>query len=46
MSPAKIATRVKKAGYKTKAKHLINMVSHALAQMPGVKKVGRGLYRA
>ncbi len=46
MSPAKIADRVKKAGYKTKAKNLPNMVSNTLAQMAGVKKVGRGLYRA
>ncbi len=46
MSPAKIATRVKKAGYKTKSKSLANMVSNTLAQMAGVKKVGRGLYRA
>lgn len=45
MSPAKIADRVKKAGYKTKAKNLPNMVSNALAQTPGVKKAGRGLYR-
>ncbi len=46
MSPAKIAARVKKAGYKTKSKNLPNMVSTTLAQMAGVKKVGRGLYRA
>ncbi len=46
MSLAKIADRVKKAGYKTKSKNLPNMVSNTLAQMAGVKKVGRGLYRA
>ncbi|MCH7813197.1 MAG: C2H2-type zinc finger protein [Planctomycetes bacterium] len=46
MSLAKIADRVKKAGYKTKSKSLANMVSNTLAQLPGVKKVGRGLYRA
>ncbi len=46
MSPAKIAARVKKAGYKTKTKNLPNMVSNALGQIRGVKKVGRGLYRA
>ena len=46
MSVAKIAVRVKKVGYKTKAKNLPNMVSNTLAQMAGVKKVGRGLYRA
>ncbi len=45
MSLAKIADRVKKAGYKTKSKNLPNMVSNTLAQMVGVKKVGRGLYR-
>ena len=45
MSPAEIAPRVKKAGYKTKSKSLANMVSNTLAQMAGVKKVGRGLYR-
>ena len=46
VSPAKIAARVKKAGYKTKTKNLPNMVSNALGQIRGVKKVGRGLYRA
>ena len=45
-SPVKIAARVKKAGYKTKSKNLPNMVSNTLSQMAGVKKVGRGLYRA
>lgn len=46
MSPAKIAARVKKAGFKTKTKDLPKMVSNALGQMRGVKKAGRGLYRA
>jgi hypothetical protein len=36
-----IVARVKKAGFKTKAKNLPNMVSNTLAQMAGVKKVGR-----
>ncbi len=45
MSPAKIAARVKKAGYKTKSKSLSNQVSNALGNMPGVKRLRRGLYQ-
>ncbi|MHC4092112.1 MAG: HTH domain-containing protein [Planctomycetota bacterium] len=46
MRAGEIASRVKKAGYKTKSKNLPNMVSNALATMAGVRKVARGVYRA
>jgi len=45
MSPRDIAARVVKAGYKSKSKNLTNMVSNALASLPGVSRLGRGLYR-
>jgi len=45
VSPRDIAARVLKAGYKSKSKNLTNMVSNALAGLPGVSKLGRGLYR-
>jgi len=46
MSPKEIADSAVKAGYKTKAKNLVNIVSNSLPDTPGVKKAGRGLYRA
>jgi uncharacterized C2H2 Zn-finger protein len=46
LGPADIAARVVRAGYKTKAKNLPNMVSNALSKTAGVRKAGRGLYRA
>ena len=45
MGPAQIAAGVAKAGYKTRAKNLPNMVSNTLSKMPQVTKAGRGLYR-
>ena len=45
-SPRQIAARVKKIGYKSKAKDLTKAVSNALPQMNNVKKVGFGRYRA
>ncbi|MHC4091465.1 MAG: hypothetical protein ACYSVY_14540, partial [Planctomycetota bacterium] len=46
LSPAQISARVVRAGYKTKAANLPNMVSNALSQTRGVKKAGRGQYHA
>ncbi len=46
MTPGEVTKRLVQAGYKTKSKSLSNQVSNALGQMPGVKKVRRGLYRA
>lgn len=45
MGPAQIAAGVVKAGYRTRAKNLPNMVSNTLSKMPQVTKAGRGLYR-
>lgn len=41
-----ISARLKTVGYKTKSKSLGNQVTMALREMPGVTKVGRGLYAA
>ena len=45
-SPIQIAARVKKIGYKSKAKDLAKAVGNALPLMKSVKKVGFGKYRA
>ena len=44
-SPRQIAARVKKIGYKSKAKDLAKAVGNALPLMKRVKKVGFGKYR-
>jgi len=41
-----IIPRVKTVGYKSKSKSLGNQVSMALREMPGVSRVGRGMYAA
>ncbi|MCH7701424.1 MAG: hypothetical protein IID37_07025 [Planctomycetes bacterium] len=41
-----LSARLKSVGYKTKSKSLGNQVTMALREMPGVTKVGRGLYAA
>ncbi len=45
-SPRQIATRVVKAGYRSKAKDLAKAVGNALPETKGVKRVGFGEYRA
>ena len=46
LSPREIATAVVKVGYQTKSTNLTKAVSNVLPQMTGVRKVGRGQYRA
>lgn len=41
-----LSARLKSVGYKTKSKSLGNQVTMALREMPGVTKVGRGIYAA
>ncbi len=45
MSPQDIGTRVKKAGYKTKAKDLTKAVGNTLPSLKNVKRVGFGKYQ-
>ncbi len=45
-TPRDIATRVIRAGYKTKTHDLSKAVSNALPQMRNIRRVGRGLYAA
>ena len=45
LSPQGIGMRVKRAGYKTKAKDLTKAVSNALPEIRTVKRVGRGKYQ-
>ena len=45
MSLKDIGTRVKKAGFKTKAKDLTGAVSNTIPGLKSVKRVGRGKYR-
>jgi hypothetical protein len=46
MAVKDIAAGVVKAGFKSKNKTLAKSVGIALAKMPGVKRVGRGKFRA
>lgn len=46
LSPREIASAVVKVGYQTKSTNLTKAVSNVLPQMTGVRKVGRGQYRA
>ncbi len=46
MTVKDVTTAVRKAGYKSKNKTLDKSVGVALSEMPGVKKVGRGTFRA
>ncbi len=46
MTPGEVTKRLVQAGYKTGSKSLSNQVSNALGQMPGVKKLRRGLFQA
>lgn len=46
MAVKDIATGVVKAGFKSKNKTLAKSVGIALARMPGVKRMGRGKFRA
>jgi hypothetical protein len=41
-----IAAAVRRAGFKSRDKNLSHSVGKCLAAMPGVQKVGRGVYRA
>ncbi len=45
MSPKDIGTRVKKAGFRTKAKDLTKAVGNALPRLKTVKRVGYGKYQ-
>ncbi len=45
MSLQDIGTRVKKAGYKTKAKDVAKAVSNKLPDLKSVKRVGYGRYQ-
>jgi hypothetical protein len=45
MSLQDIGTRVKKAGYKTKAKDLTGAVSSTLPALKNVKRIGYGKYQ-
>ncbi len=45
MSPKDIGTRVKKAGFKTKAKDLTKAVGNTLPSVKNVKRVGYGKYQ-
>ena len=45
MSVQDIGTRVKKAGFKTKAKNLTKAVSNTLPGVKNVKRVGYGKYQ-
>jgi hypothetical protein len=46
MSPGEIASAVIKNGYQTRTSNLTKAVSNALPDIKGVRKVGRGQYRA
>ena len=46
MRRAEVAAAVLKAGYKSRSKTLAKSVGVALRTMPGVKKIGRGVFRA
>jgi hypothetical protein len=45
ISPAEVATKVRKAGYKSTAAHFGMMVSNALSKHSGFKRVSRGQYK-
>ena len=46
MAVKDVTAAVRKAGYRSKNKTLAKSVGVALSEMPGVKKVGRGTFRA
>ena len=46
MRGAEVAAAVLKAGYKSRSKALAQSVGVALRTMPGVKKIGHGVFRA
>jgi copper chaperone CopZ len=45
VSPAEVASKVRKAGYKSTAAHFGMMVSNALSKHSGFKRVSRGQYK-